>query len=128
MDSVPNKADFRDTLAQHILDELGNGLGIVHQQQVGGERVLHMLRRCVYKEDRQSQVTEHPCIVVVEDLHTHDAAGSLSIKGRRQTEAVNLLRGQPMQGHGVAHLRQLTLKFIQHGGGEVRTTQKSPGK
>ena len=128
MDHRTDEADAPAPGLQHVLHELKDARGVVHEQYIRAQQLSVQPYRGVHKEQGELQSTQHPGVIPIEDLHAHNAAGALPAEGGGQAQAVHLGVGEVVHGHHKAHLGQLPLKLVQQGGRKVRAAHKAPGE
>ena len=79
---IPRKADAFFAALDHVGHRILDLNAVFHIKAVGFKRRTHIHHRGVYKQQRNIQIAQHLCVVIVEYFKTDDAGCVLDVERR----------------------------------------------
>ena len=124
---IPRKADAFFAALDHVCHRILDFNAVFHIKAVSFKRRTHIHHRAVYKQQRNIQIAQHLCVVIVEYFKADDAGCALDVERRWKFFLFQLHERNAMNGHAAMQMVDFRLETIQHRGGKVRAVQK-PGR
>ena len=79
---IPRKADAFFAALDHVGHRMLDLNAVFHIKAVGFQRRTHLHHRGVYKQQRNIQIAQHLCVVIVEHFKADDASCALDVERR----------------------------------------------